>query len=161
MGEGEGHVNLFPQQPPPLHCSTTVTVNFRNSMPALHTIDHGSPSPPWGLAVPPGCTVTGLCSQAADMVIASSHCSPSQDPPATASSSGPKQGTQSKLSKYALPVHIPTPCSPFLWNPPYCLILLLLKEMACCYLEGKAHVSRMPHTQRGLPGAPHLRPGQE
>ena len=79
------------------------------------------------------------------MVTAPSQCSPSQDPPATASSSGPKQGAQSKLSKHALPAHIPTPCSPFPWNPPYCLILLLLKEMVCCYLEGKAHVSRMPH----------------
>lgn len=83
------------------------------------------------------------------MVTASSQCSPSQDPPATASSFGPKQGVQSKLSKHALPAHIPTPCSPFPWNPPYCLILLLLKEMACCYLEGKAHVSRMPHTPAG------------
>ena len=57
MGEGEGHVNLFPQQPPPLHCSTTVTVNFRNSMafPSHHR--SWKPLSSVGTGSSPGCTV--------------------------------------------------------------------------------------------------------
>lgn len=56
MGEGEGHVNLFPQQPPPLHCSTTVTVNFRNLMACLSHQPSWRPLSFVGTGSPSGCT---------------------------------------------------------------------------------------------------------
>ena len=65
MGEGEGHVKpLSPATTPtPLqhHCYSKFQKPDGLKLDG-HTNHHGSPSPPWGLAAPPGVQKTRLCS---------------------------------------------------------------------------------------------------